>query len=478
MGGGGGAGGGLGAGDAGLMILGLLLGGLALRRRRALLVAAVLLLPVTSFGADALVLSEDVPAAEALLKRKLKDEAPPVQPLPEANRLAGAWILGAAPESLCPTPSVPAEEVTATLTRAQELLDELEVEQGFNKLMGIRPQLGCLVDPVDTDSLYALHFLEAVAATYSNAKPEAAASLRRALAIRPGQAFDESYPPEMREAYLAEQQQILQAGRAHVVAGAADLAWLDGVPLAPGTTPTSPGEHLLQVRGGDGQLRGGLIRLAPGGIAAVGQDGGLMALIDGLDASRRAELGAALGEGEVWVADGERIVALVGTVPGGGGGGLAGGGDGAAPLLLIAAGGGWQLAGRGAGHHYGALAIDVGVRLTGPLRLDVHLRPSLGAPVTYADGSSWAPLLFAFGAGPVILLDGPVRPRFGVALQVAVDRAPGADAVRPLLGVFGTAGLDIPLGASPVALRPSFEGGFLGRNATVRGLVQVAVGVR
>jgi len=44
-----------------------------------------------------------------------------------------------------------------------------------------------------------------------------------------------------------------------------------------------------------------------------------------------------------------------------------------------------------------------------------------------------------------------------------------------VVGVFGTAGVEIGLGSAPIALRPSFEGGFLGRHGVVRGLLQVVI---
>ena len=464
-----------GAGGA-TLVLALVLGLVGWQRRGAVLLLGLLMLaPGTSFATEATVFAEDLDGADALLERRLKDRAPAaVTPIPEASRLAGAWILGVIPETLCPTPSVPGDEITTTLARAQQLIDELEVEQGLAKLAGLRRQLGCLTDPVDTDSLYSLHFLEAVAANYSAAPEDAKSSLARALAIRPGQAFDDSYPPELREVYATEQERILKAGRAHVAVTAADLAWIDGLALGAGATPVTAGEHLLQVRGGDGLLRGGLVTLQPAEVTAVGTDGTLIELAQSLDSARRAELGASLADGHVWVADAKTVLPLIGNLPDPP---PIAGATGRSPIFLAGLGGGWQMAGTGAGHQYGTLAFDASLRLVGPLRVMVHVRPSLGAPVDGWPGTdrTYAPLLVAFGVGPIVRFEGKVSPRFGAALQLSVDKAPGAEEATVVVGVFGTAGVEIGLGSSPLALRPSFEGGFMGRHAVVRGLLQVVI---
>ncbi len=443
--------------------------------RSLVVLLAALLLPAAALAADPLVVSEDPAEARAFLDRKLGDEAPDVQGIPDANRIAGVWVLGTVPDSLCPTPSVTAADVAERLAHAQERIDELEVEAGLAALTGLRAQLGCMTEPVDAEGLWTLHFLEAVAASYAEGDPEP--SLRRALAIRPGQAYDDSYPPELREAYLEAQERALSSGRANVATSAAELAWLDGVALAGGVTPVTPGEHLLQIRGTDGALRGGLVRLAPDAVTAVGTDGALFTFVDGLDEPRRAALADSLSGGvdrPVWIVADKQVLALAGDAPDLRRRASAGGG-GKGPFFTAAVGGGWQMA--GVDYHYGALAIDADLRLVGPLRVMAHLRPSVGQRTEPdASGQTWAPVLFAFGVGPVVRIEGVVRPRFAVALQLSVDRAPEADAARLLAGVFGSAGVELPLGATPLAIRPSFEAGFLGRNLVLRGLVQLEIG--
>ena len=439
------------------------------------LLTATLLAPAAAVAADPLVVSEDPTAARAFLDRKLGEDAPDVSGLPDSNRLAGLWILGTMPDGFCPTPSVTGADVSERLAHAQERIDELEDEAGLAALTGLRAQLGCMSEPVDAEGLWTLHFLEAVAASYAEGDPEP--SLRRALAIRPGQAYDDSYPPELRDAYLQAQESALSSGRAMVVTSAVELAWLDGVPLGKGVTPVTPGEHLLQVQGSDGALRGGLVRLAPDAVTAVGTDGALFSFAQGLDEARRAALASSLAGGldrSVWiVADGE-VLALSGDPPDFRGRPRAGSPQ-AAPIFTAAVGGGWQMA--GTDYHYGVLAIDADLRLVGPLRLMAHVRPSVGQrSEPDSSGRTWAPVLVAFGVGPVVRIEGIVRPRFGVALQLSLDRAPGADAPRLLDGVFGSAAIELPLGDSPLAVRPVFEAGFLGRNLVLRGLIQLEIG--
>ncbi len=113
--------------------------------------------------------------------------------------------------------------------------------------------------------------------------------------------------------------------------------------------------------------------------------------------------------------------------------------------------------------------------------MHVLVRPALGQPGLDPAGEPTAdrPLLFAFGAGAVLLFNGPVRPRIGLGVQFAPNPdgigSGTEDAPRFLAGFAGSAGVDIPLGSSPVALRAAAGVGNLGPFFVLRGTVPVVV---
>jgi len=156
-----------------------------------------------------------------------------------------------------------------------------------------------------------------------------------------------------------------------------------------------------------------------------------------------------------------------------------------APSAAAASSGGRIFIGLGAGYqrsgswNYLGLAIDLAVRIKGPLALTVVLRPGISEPATATDGLPIDPssrsLLFAFGAGVQLRWDGPVRPEFGVIAQLAPN-PDGSGEPRFLAGAALGGGLEFPLGATPLALRVHAEVGFLAKFPTARVLGQVVLG--
>jgi hypothetical protein len=459
---------------------------------RAALVALLLLafLPVVAHAQEPeppsiVVLAVDEDAASARMPALVESGTVyQVSTAPDVIEVAGLWLLGASPSGLCPTPSLTADEVVAALADAQRRIDEVEVEEGQARLSALRNRLGCLDSPADPESLWSLHFLEAVTAHFAAGAEAAMPALERALAVRPGAAYDDSYPPDLRDAYLAAQQGVMSAGWARILPmgeleGQAVL--VDGTEVPAAGLEVIPGEHLLQLRSADGVLRGGSLVLEGGGLLVVAAPRKLARALTGLDRGQQEALASWLGpllaappDARIWIADQGREFVQLGED-----GGLVRPAatrqtDGfQAPLLQIAVGGGAQRI-----HHwsYGMFAVDVSVRLVGPLRLRVFARPAIGVASESAPGQ--VPVVVPFGLGPQLRLPGPVHFRVGALFQMALDsnESPEGD-TRLIAGLAGTVGADIPLPNSPLALRPSFEGGVLGAVPWpfVRGLVEVVI---
>lgn len=433
-------------------------------------------------AAPVVVVAADPQAAEGKVKALLGEQPYELRALPDGLEMAGLWLLGARPTGLCPTPSLTAAEVADALTDAQRRIDEVEVEEGQARLQALRNRLGCLDSPADPEALWSLHFLEAVTAHFVSGPEAAGPALHRALAVRPGAAYDESYPPDLREAYLAAQTDVMEAGWARVLpVGSFDgqAVLVDGAEVPAAGLELIPGEHLLQIRSADGLLRGGSLVLEGGGLFVVGAPSRLSRGLSALDRDQQVGLAAWLADqlgldadGRLWVLDAGRDVVALGE----GSGLVRPTGPEVAtkpPLLQVAVGGGYQRIG---GWDYGLFAVDASILLVGPLRLQVHARPAVGRASELRPGE--VPVVVPFGFGPQLRLPGPVHLRVGALLELVVDRNEGVvGETRLIAGFVGTVGVDIPLRDSPLTLRPSFEGGVLGPAPwpVVRGLVELVL---
>ena len=364
------------------------------------------------------------------------------------------------------------------------------METGRATMQRLRERLICLDGPADGNALWGFHFLEAVAAFYADGATSAQPALRRALSVRPGAGFDRAYPPDLEEVYLQIQAQVLQAEPAVVVAaGAGDPlgeVWVDGVRVGSEPVPLVPGEHLLQLAGSDGTLRGGFVHLHAGEVLAVGDPAHVGDALEELTPKAQRVVARWLRERldrdagtRTWFADGSGTVVPLGQASAGR---RVAARDGP-PILLLGVGGGYGVAERDS---YGAFAIDVNLRIAGPMRVVAWARPSLGAIVTSPhDGARVLPVLVPFGVGPQLRFDGPVRPFVAVSVQLALDqegveaaRLAGTDpTTRLLAGALLSGGVEIPLGAAPVAIAPSGEVGFLGRHPVARGLVSLVLSI-
>ncbi len=146
------------------------------------------------------------------------------------------------------------------------------------------------------------------------------------------------------------------------------------------------------------------------------------------------------------------------------------------PAFLLGVAGGYQRTGA---YNYGGFGIDGSFRLVRFLRLEIQGRG--GVSVSYTDPlGQTAPvaryMLLSFGVGPMFEFSGPVRPRVGVLFQAGINPAGvGDDVFLPGVNVHG--GVELPLGASPVALRPYVEIGNLATMFTVRAGLGVVIGV-
>ena len=439
-------------------------------------------------------------AVSSLLPRRAKPE---IVKLPAGQAPVGSWLLGASFETFCPVPSLTTEQVQATLAEVRTRLDQMEVELGEEALQLLRPRLGCLATPAETSALWELYFLEGVATFYSSDAESARPALERALAIRPGEAFDTTYAPGLGEVYKEAQSRILSSGWAQVIAVSAEPdqpgeLWLDGSLVSAAGTPAMPGEHLLQLRGKAGTLHGGVVRLKAGDVVVAGAAPQAAAAIDQLEPAQQRTLArwtAATVGGDadrpVWLVDAGGGVATLG-IPAATAAGKAGGSSSPGPqsdrnpfpVFQAGVGAGYQRVGA---WDYISVAVDLSVRIVGPLRVAAFVRPSFAsAGASEFDGASRTSALVPFGVGAQLRLKGPVQPTFGVFFQAAIDQD-GAEAARLapdiaaavttsfLPGILGAAGVDIPLGASPLAVRPQLEVGVLEESLALRGIVLLTI---
>ena len=476
---------------AGLALL-LLAAGLLVRRRTlcprpraaasSLAALAFLVAAPASAEEDEVLLLATTAELGAEAARSLLPAGRPhrVVEMPAGRTASDAWVLGAGLLDSCPTPSLTGEEVDVALALAREHIDAVLLEEGRALLAGLRPRLGCLDGPADPTSLWTLHFLEAVAAFFDGDTGGARASLERALAVRPGQGYDPSYPPELRTMYLEAQDRLRAPGWAMVHAGEGSEVLIDGSPVAGGGRSLIGGVHLLQVRDGEGVLRGGRLEVEAGRPIVIAPPGAAGRLAAALPEDQQAELASglwtALTEQEgrrVWLVDeAGGVVALAErsparTVT------LSGRSRAGHPSLELALGGGYQRLGR---WDYLALEFEVTARLVGPLRLAVRVAPALGeARQEPKDGPNHVPVLPLFGVGVTVRIPGPIRPLLGALVQLAPDVNQAEEGPRVLAGVVGRAALQIPLGDTPLSVQPAFEGGFLGSWGLVRGTVSASL---
>ena len=152
-----------------------------------------------------------------------------------------------------------------------------------------------------------------------------------------------------------------------------------------------------------------------------------------------------------------------------------------APWVAIGIGGGYQLsASPQRPYHYGQVRLDVSVRLYKILRLVVFFRPAFSGLLRSESGVLVEPNLFttlpSFGLGPELRWEGPVSPSVSVRLQLAPDDGVHAES-QLLAGAAVVGGIDIGLGSSPLALRPTFAVGLLGPMFLLTGGVQLVVGL-
>jgi len=150
------------------------------------------------------------------------------------------------------------------------------------------------------------------------------------------------------------------------------------------------------------------------------------------------------------------------------------------PVMIGVGAGGQGLLTAGGEEHeqfaYAALAVDVSVRIAGPLRFELTVNPTVSGPARNSEleDNGFHSLLLLFGFGPVLQFESKVRPRVGIVLQVAPnpDGDQGSDSA--VGGLALVAGLDIPFGASPLSLRMGGAwGGLSGDLALARGLFQL-----
>ena len=453
-----------------------------LHRATILLAVALGSLPAAAVAEEPiLVLATDRLAAldrsEAAFGRDVHVE---VLRLPAARMDDALGVLGPEPVFFCPVASEDVAEFEAAIADAQTQLDELNVGAARGTLAGLEIALTCLNVAPENELLWRLHFLHALLASVENDPGAANDAMRRALVARPGEPYDPSYPPELGDRYRTLQEAVLAAEHAnlHIQSSPGWTLWVDGRRSTSEAVPLVPGRHLIQLRTSAG-LRGFFLDVNPADEVLIAPPNNLAGLAQALSRDDRAALGAQLiarlgrpAETQLWFDDGNKTVRLSGRASRSGGAPAA---FTAHRRLKLALGGGYLRTGDWS---YGSIALDVSLGLAGPLRLALYARPSIGEPGRYTSGTGdpVRPVLTPFGLAVEVELSLPVRPRFGIGLQLGAN-PDGTDVASTfLVGVHGRVGLDIPLG-DIMAIRVQGELGNMETFFTASALAQLVVGL-
>ena len=127
---------------------------------------------------------------------------------------------------------------------------------------------------------------------------------------------------------------------------------------------------------------------------------------------------------------------------------------------------------------YAGLSLDVSVFPSKIVGIQVLARFGLSAPAQTNFGRIATPaqpsLLPVVGGGAVFQFGRTVRPRLGIAFQAGFGDSP-YQAAPILPGVLAQFGLELPLGRSPLAIRPGLEIGNLGPAFDLRAGVQLVI---
>ncbi len=381
-----------------------------------------------------------------------------------------------------------------------------DLEGANSSLAELRTLLACSSDVVPARTLARVSFLEGALRFDQGLPDEASVAMADAAALDPEYAGERGFPAAHLELLTAARDNVREgrlfvwpgpALRAlHVDGEARDDAGSAGIALGRGL-------HLLQLDEGQG-LRGqwvrtssatstlvmpgagrGLWRAEPG----AGTDAGLGLMIRDEFGGRSGDVHTLHYRGRsaratTWAAGGGAPVPWQDTEGSAEGTTAATKQEAAAPRdpaqprrLRLAVGGGWQFVDP---FHYALLAVEVGVRVVGPLEIGLIARPSFGGVHEFPTAAGAAPIsgpLFfvPFGGYAAVRKPGAISPWVGVAGHVAwnQDRL-----VSPewLGGVTGIGGVDLAPGDGAFFVRVQGEAGFLWESFT--GRLAVGVGLR
>ncbi len=378
---------------------------------------------------------------------------------------------------------------------------------GFNlegadaDLAELRTLLACSADVVPARTLARVSFLEG-ALRFDQGVPEQASAAMADAAVLDWEYTGERGFPAAHLELLAAARDGLRSGRLFLWAGPGVKSVLvDGQPAEePGTAGIELGQglHLVQLETGDG-LRGIWVRTSaeeatlvmPGAGRTLWRDSGRgPGGTNGLGLMLLDEFGGRSGDVHVLQYRGRSRTAM--TWPAGGGPMVAWQEAEAEPAptakavpgttdsprrLHLAVGAGWQFV---EPFHYALLAVEVSVRVVGPLEIGAIARPSFGGvhrfPTPAGAAEISGPLIFVpFGGYAAVRKPGAVSPWGGVAAHVAwnQDRL-----VSPewLGGVMGIGGIDLAPGDGAFFLRIHGEAGFLWESFSAR--LAVGAGLR
>ena len=206
-------------------------------------------------------------AAEKL-RTRTKGEATIYHTLPDEWKLDGVWVLGGVPKETCVDSNVAWEDIIVRAVTAAEtqISIDLDYPQAQSNLRGARLSLKCLREPAQREVLWKMYFLEGIAEYFSENEGKAQLAFTRALAVKPNEAYGKGYPTQAKTVYVLAQEKLLDKERAFVVGGMRGAEqqgglFLDGLHVEEGFVQVFPGEHLVQIRDGNGNFAGAIFSL-------------------------------------------------------------------------------------------------------------------------------------------------------------------------------------------------------------------------
>lgn len=187
----------------------------------------------------------------------------------------------------CAATSGAADDLAARLQAAEAAIDGLDYAAALTDLRQLDADVCATSAPIDPAAQLRIPYLTGIAEFYADDRDAARGSFRQAAALVDKLEWDTAFSPEPQQVFLLGVGDAIQAPTAtlHIDGRERpDELWLDGTAVASDVDEivVREGRHLLQIRDGEGSLRGMVLTVDGAGTAHLMGP-------DGLDEGLRAE---------------------------------------------------------------------------------------------------------------------------------------------------------------------------------------------